>query len=80
MRIQFVRVHFTYYDSEWTIAVFDEDRDMHAVIQEYVEEAKKIYKWDEDQDDSAVIGDVLIRLTEAGYVFKCIAIDEILVD
>ena len=80
MNIQFVRVRFANFDTEWTFAVFGEKRDMTAVIQGYVDDAKRIYKWDEDQDDGAIIADVMDQLLDAGYVFRTVTIDEVLVD
>lgn len=80
MNIQFVRVRFAWSDCEWTIAVFGEERDMKDVIQGFVDDAKRIYKWDEDHDDEAVIHDVLDRLTDGGYAYQTITIDEVQVD
>lgn len=80
MHIQFVKVRFASLDCEQTIAVFGEDRNMKDVIQKFVDDAKRIYKWDEDHDDEAVLNDVLDRLTDAGYVYRTITIDEVLAD
>ncbi len=80
MNVQFVRVRFADYDTEWTFAVFGEDRDMTKIITEFVDDAKRIYRWDEDHDDGAVIADVMDRMTDAGIVFQTVTIDEVLVE
>ncbi len=80
MNIQLVRVRFEEFGSDWTFAIYGEERDAGALIDEFVDEAKKMCKWEENHDDSAVITDVMNQMDDYGFAYQILHIDEIVVE
>lgn len=68
MEIQFVRIHFSHWDSEWTLAIFNTPGlDMHDRIYRMIEEYKS--NAEDMDDDSAVVTYVMDRLNAMGILF-----------